>query len=42
MRHRFPWPAAAALAVRLIGIAAVIGVISYMSGCYLSGQYLRD
>lgn len=42
MKHGFPWPAAAVLAVRLVGIAAVIGVIVYMSRGYLSGQYLRD
>lgn len=41
MRHGFPWDAAAALTVRLAGIAAVVWVIVYMSRCYLSGQYLR-
>ena len=42
MKHRIPWDAVAVLAVRLAGIAAVTGVIAYMSDCYLSGRYLRE
>lgn len=42
MKGKFFWDAAGALTVRLLGIAAVVGVIVYMSHCYLTGQYLRE